>query len=165
MSRKLAGPLFALAIILFLVGKYQGNSFGLGNPHNSVGSVAAGPQERSFIKAVLADLGAPASSANVNSLATWFTHEFSSWPPSADWNPMASTQSMPGATNFNTFGNGLHVRNYPDPTTGARATAITLNNGHYPTIIASLRNGSGLCGSSHASEFRTWSGGGYSSIC
>ena len=38
----------------------------------------AGGSETAFITAVLADLGAPGSQANVASLAAWFPHEFPS---------------------------------------------------------------------------------------
>jgi hypothetical protein len=118
--------------------------------------------EDSFIRATLADLGAPATQANITSLASWFPHEFPSWPPSASNNPMASTMPEPGATVFNYDG----VRNYVSPSQGAQATAATLADGNYPGIVAALRSGNGLCGDSAlAGEFLTWSGNGYSGVC
>lgn len=131
------------------------------------GATAGGVQvtsgsESAFIRAVLADLGAPATQANISSLASWFPHEFPSWPPAAADNPMASTMPEPGATVFNSAG----VRNYVSATQGAQATAATLADGRYPGIVAALRSGRGLCGDpSLAGEFLTWSGGGYSAVC
>jgi hypothetical protein len=50
---------------------------------------------------------------------------------------------MPGAIAYNVIrmrnGGVIHVWNYPDEKTGARATAETLKNGHYPAILAALR--------------------------
>jgi hypothetical protein len=117
--------------------------------------------ETAFIDAVLKGLGAPTSTANVNSLAAWFRHEFPSWPPLAANNPMASTQPMPGSTTYNSAG----VQNYPNAQEGVQATVNTLTNGNYPCIVAALKSGNGLCGSQCAQNFLTWSGGGYSSVC
>jgi hypothetical protein len=129
--------------------------------HVTAAAVTSG-SERAFIRAVLADLGAPATSANIRSLAAWFPHEYPSWPPWAANNPMASTQRMPGSTTYNSVG----VQNYPTASEGAHATAITLANGYYPRIVAALRSGRGLCGNrSIAGELLTWSGNGYSGVC
>jgi len=118
--------------------------------------------ETAFITAVLADLGAPDTQADAGSLAAWFPHEYPSWPPWADDNPMSSTLPMPGSWAYNAAG----VQNYPSAAEGARATALTLEDGYYPDIVAALRSGGGLCGdSSLAGEFLTWSGGGYQGVC
>ena len=122
----------------------------------------AGNGERAFIGAVLAGLGAPATGADVSSLAAWSGREFSSWPPAAAWNPMASEMREPGSADFNSAG----VQNYVSAAQGAQATAATLAGGRYPRIVAALKSGRGLCGdSSLAAEFLTWSGGGYSGVC
>jgi hypothetical protein len=114
--------------------------------------------ETAFIKAVLADLGAPASKADVMSLASWLPHEGTV----AAYNPMASTMREPGSTTFNYDG----VQNYVSATQGASATAATLADGWYPLIVEALRSGRGLCDSpSLADEFLKWSGGGYSAVC
>jgi hypothetical protein len=123
---------------------------------------AAGGSETAFITAVLADLGAPGSQANVASLAAWFPHEFPSWPPAASWNPMASTLQMSGSTVYNSAG----VQDYASAAEGAQATALTLGDGYYPLIVADLRSGRGLCGDGAiAAELLTWSGNGYSAVC
>lgn len=117
--------------------------------------------ENSFIRAILADMRAPATTANISSLAAWFPHEFPSYPPPAENNPMATKMSEPGASDY--LSNG--VKNYPTASEGAQATAATLTDGYYPAMVAKLRAGEGLCGSSLAGEFLTWSGNGYSSVC
>lgn len=135
-----------------------------GTSSGSSSGTAAAPtnaSEKAFISALLSTLSAPDNAANQNSLAAWFRHEFGSWPPRAANNPMATTQPEPGATTYNPIG----VKNYPDSLTGVKATAATLNNGLYPTIIANLRAGKGICGGGMAGEFSKWSGGGYSSVC
>lgn len=134
-------------------------------PARTARTAQAGRGEGSFTRAVLTDLGAPRSAANIASLETWYRHEWPSWPPSAANNPLDSTLWRPGATAFNTLPGGGHVWNYPTATEGALATAATLENGRYPQILAALRAGRGLCGSSVAVEVSTWSAGGYSVLC
>jgi hypothetical protein len=122
----------------------------------------AGGSEDAFIRATLADLGAPATPADIASLASWFPHEYPSWPPWASNNPMSSTLPAAGSTTYNSVG----VQNYPTAAEGAQATAQTLANGYYPLIVADLKSGRGLCGDpSLAGEFGTWSGNGYYGVC
>jgi hypothetical protein len=134
--------------------------------HHAAASAGAVPvtsgSETAFITATLADIGAPATQANITSLADWFPHEFPSWPPAAANNPMATTMPEPGDSIFNYDG----VRNYPTASEGAQATAAALEDGYYPGIVAALRSGAGLCGRTDlAGEFLTWSGNGYSGVC
>lgn len=119
--------------------------------------------ESAFIAAVLADLGAPDTSANQRSMAAWGARE-GCWGCVGQYNQWDSTLAMPGATNFNTFDGNLHVRNYRTASQGAEATALTLKGG-YPLIVAALRTGAGVCGGSFTSEFDEWSGGGYPEVC
>jgi hypothetical protein len=126
------------------------------------GAPVTSASETAFIRAVLKDTDAPRTSANINSLASWFTREFSSWPPRAENNPMATAEPEPGDTIYNYDG----VRNYPTAREGAEATAQALEDGYYPGIVAALRSGKGLCGRTDlAGEFLTWSGQGYSGVC
>jgi hypothetical protein len=146
---------------------------GYGTSHAATGSKpraageapVSGPGETAFIKAVLTDLHAPTTAANVTSVEAWVRHE-TSWPPAAANNPLDSTLPEPGSTWFNTVQPGVHVQNYPDAAEGAAATAATIANGRYPHITAGLAGGTGLCGdTSAAAEFLTWSGDGYSAVC
>lgn len=124
-----------------------------------------GGSETAFWQALLADLGAPASQANLASLGAWRPRE-QPWPSLALWNPLDSILPMPGSWNFNTFGGDLHVQSYPSAAVGAEADALTLAGGNYPLIVAALRAGAGLCGNPNlAAEFSTWSGGGYQGVC
>lgn len=82
---------------------------------------------------VLSGLGAGASQQNLDYLQTWHDHEGSS----ASYNPLNTTQPASGATDYNS----VHVKNYPSPTVGLRATIETLLNGYYPHIVAGLRSG------------------------
>jgi len=129
----------------------------------------ASASEAAFFRAVLTDMSAPKTSGNLASLESWYPHEWPSWPPGAQYNPLDSTLVTPGSWTFNSFpcGNGgtCHVENYPTRAEGAQATAQTLLNG-YPGIVADLRSGKGFCGdTSLAAEFLTWSGDGYSGVC
>jgi hypothetical protein len=129
----------------------------------AVATVADG-SETAFWRAMLADLGAPATQANLASLDAWLPHE-QPWPPLARWNPLDSILTEPGSWNFNSFGGGLHVQSYPAAAEGAEADAATLAGGNYPSILAALRSGSGVCGAGFAAEFGLWSGGGYFGVC
>jgi hypothetical protein len=163
-----AGPVIAIAVFAALVASGGAKHPTAPKVHRSEAGVSvarAAPvtsgSEDAFIRATLADLGAPATQANVTSLASWFPHEFPAWPPMAANNPMATTMPAAGSTTYN----GVGVQNYPDASEGAQATAQTLDDGYYPGIAAALRSGRGLCGGSLASEFLTWSGNGYSGVC
>jgi hypothetical protein len=125
--------------------------------------VTSGSQT-AFWRALLADLGAPVTQANLAGLDAWRPHE-QPWPSLAQWNPLDSILPMPGSWAFNTFDGNLHVQNYPTAAEGAEADALTLDGGNYPMIVAAFRSGSGICGGGFASEFGTWSGGGYEEVC
>ena len=132
-------------------------------PASPARAAAPGPGEAGFMRAVLADLGAPRTTANVSSLEAWRRHE-TPWPPVAASNPMNTTLTAPGSTAFNFLPGGGSVQNYPAPAEGAQATAATLSGG-YPLITSALRSGAGVCGTGFAAEFSRWSGGGYTEVC
>jgi hypothetical protein len=135
-------------------------SGGAGTGGGSTGAAPSGPGESAFFTAVLTAILAPPTSANLHSLTSWRTLE-TPWPPVAKNNPLNTTEDMPGATDYNSDG----VKNYPNATEGVTATARTLTGG-YPLIVSALRSGKGLCGNGNlSSEFSTWSGGGYTSVC
>jgi hypothetical protein len=162
----------AVAAVAFCAMAGYGTGHAATRPrHGAAGEApVSGPGETAFIKAVLADLGAPATDANVASVTAWVRHE-SSWPPAAASNPLNSTLPEAGSTDFNTIalagGGVIHVQNYPDAAEGAAATAATIANGSYPHIVAGLAGGTGLCGDTagEAGDFATWSGNGYSAVC
>ena len=118
--------------------------------------------ETGFWTAVLADLGAPVTPADLGSLTAWAAHE-GPWGSVGQFNPLDSILPMPGSWPFNTFDGNLHVQNYPDASVGAQATASTIVG--FPAITAALRSGNGVCGNGLSDEFYRWSGGGYQEVC
>lgn len=134
----------------------------------SLGPVSGPPSNATqamVIRAVLAALKAPQTSANINSMASWQGHEapWNGSPPDGaafTHNPWNTTLAAGSTGSVNSVG----VRIYPDWATGIRDTVETLLGG-YPSIVAALRSGRGLCGSGLAGDFSKWSSGGYSSVC
>lgn len=132
-------------------------------PARAARAAVPGSGEAALMGAVLADLGAPATEADVTSLEAWRKRE-TPWPPVAAGNPLNTTLTAPGSTAYNYLPGGGSVQSYPSPAEGAQATAATLLGG-YPMIVSALRSGSGVCGGSFAAEFSKWSGGGYQEVC
>lgn len=107
-----------------------------------------------FCRGVLRELGyrfapwtALRTRRRVTFMLAWGRGEFGSKPcdgvpdQGARYNLFATTRDVPGSTWYNTFGEGLHVRNYPDAATGELAIADTLRNGNYPGILAAIADG------------------------
>ncbi len=111
---------------------------------------------RGFANALLLALSAPVTEANVQSLIAWMKREGTR----ATFNPLATTQNMPGATSFNY----VHVRNYPDLATGVAGTMKTLRSKYYKNILAALLAGKGIFGSGFEYDFSKWSGGAYTRL-
>jgi hypothetical protein len=114
-----------------------------------------------YAKAVLSDIGAPETAANIQSLIAWMLMEGGG----GTYNPLNSTQTSQYASG-NLAGNSAGVKNYDSASGGASSTAATLENGYYPAIVAALKAGKGLDGggSTISSELSTWSGEGYSAL-
>jgi len=102
-------------------------------------------------KRILTELNAPLNEANLKFLNSWMAQEGTK----AKYNPLSSTLTVPGSTNFNK-NNGYPVQNYPDIETGAKAIARTISRG-YPEIKTGLRTGdpSKIV---FSKEFQKWSG-------
>lgn len=56
----------------------------------------------------------------------------------AQFNPLATTQTWPGSTPFNS-NSGYPVQNFATPDDGFNATIQTITNGHYPNVLADLQ--------------------------
>lgn len=105
---------------------------------------------------VLRAIGAPVTKGNVAFLDTWQRFEGGS----ANFNPLNTTQPAAGSSNYNSVG----VKNYTSAQQGVAATAATLQNGRYNTVVSLLRtgnpSGSLLSGkfdkTQVASEISTW---------
>jgi hypothetical protein len=123
------------------------------------GSAPASGSETSFYTAVLQDLGAPVTNANLMSMYAWGRHEEPGFPPQNvggnAWNPLNIKNVLTGG-----------FAQYSSASDGASKTAGFMLANNYGNIVAALRSGKGLCGNpSIAAELSAWSGGGYSSVC
>ncbi len=90
-----------------------------------------------WAQALLKSLGMPMTSENVVAIVSWEFAEGGHWYNTAHYNPLNTTQKMPGATVFNSVG----VKAYTSWTQGLQATVITLRNGFYGGILSALRSG------------------------
>jgi hypothetical protein len=135
---------------------------GTHGPQGTQGTSSPSGQIRNptdFAKALLQKMGAPATDANVKSLSRWATREGGNWHNSAHFNPLCTTQRMPGSHSMNHVG----VQAYQNWNQGLDATAKTLNNGGYNDIVSALMGGGGLGHGFHPGLYR-WSGHSYGSI-
>lgn len=93
------------------------------------------------------------------------TDVFTAWARAeggtAQWNPLNTTQSFPGATTYNSAG----VKNYPSPIAGISATAVTLSYEPYHGLWGALQvaKSSGATAreivTQHEQAFNTWGTG------
>jgi hypothetical protein len=90
-----------------------------------------------WAESLLTALGYPVTKLAVTDVMSWEAQENTN----AKFNPLATTQPMPGSTMFNDLGNGIGVQNYTSAEQGLEATVKTLNNGYYPEILDALSIG------------------------
>lgn len=90
-----------------------------------------------WAKALLVAMRLPVTADNVAAITAWEMAEGGHWYNTAYYNPLNTTQSMPGATSMNSVG----VKAYTSWKQGLEATVKTLKNGYYDDIIAALRRG------------------------
>ena len=74
--------------------------------------------------------------ANTRALVGWVNAEGGNWHNDARYNPLNTTQGMPGAGNTGTQGN---IKVYRDWNQGIDATVKTLRNGKYGAILQALK--------------------------
>ena len=111
-----------------------------------------------WAQALVKSLGAPMTADNVAALVAWEMAEGGHWYNTAYYNPLNTTQSMPGATVFNSVG----VKAYTSWAQGLRATVITLDNGLYGGILAALRSGRDANAVASAVAASPWGTGSFS---
>ncbi len=122
--------------------------------------MALSDQLSTFFAGVLAAIGAPNTQANQQSLQKWSNYEIGAGTSIAGrWNPLNTTTPEPGATNFNSVG----VKNFATEASGEAATAATLENGRYPTIVGELQSGAGLSAPA-AANVSTWGTHGFANV-
>lgn len=85
--------------------------------------------------ALLAKLGIRQTRANTQALVGWANAEGGHWNNQAKYNPLNTTQDMPGAGNTGSQGN---IKVYRDWAQGLDATVKTLRNGRYGGILSAL---------------------------
>ena len=90
-----------------------------------------------WAQALLKSMGLPLTADNVAAIVAWEMAEGGHWYNTAYYNPLNTTQSMPGATVFNSVG----VKAYKSWKQGLDATVITLRNGYYGGILDALQRG------------------------
>jgi hypothetical protein len=100
----------------------------------------------------LSRLGLPVTSENVRAMVAWQQAEGTR----AQFNPLATTQNMPGATQFNSVG----VKNYVTYGDGLTANIKAITNGRYPNILAALKAGNNADAVAQAIANSPWGTGG-----
>lgn len=111
-----------------------------------------------WARALLRLLDCPERPRNLTALVAWQAAEGGPSHSQAKWNPLNSTQTMPGATDFNTVG----VKNYVSEDQGLEATVKTLHGkGHgYEPILERLAKNSRPRTTLSAVEASDWGTGG-----
>jgi hypothetical protein len=99
-------------------------------------------------------VGAPACHQNQVVVVSWAVAEFTA----ARYNPLATSYSMPGATNFTSGG----VKSYVSLEQGLQASELTLEQGSpslgYGPILSSLRSCSDAMDTARAIDASSWCG-------
>jgi peptidoglycan hydrolase CwlO-like protein len=111
-----------------------------------------------WAQALLKSLGVPMTADNVAAVVAWEMAEGGHWYNTAYFNPLNTTQSMPGATVFNSVG----VKAYSSWAEGLRATVLTLHNGRYGGILAALEGGNDANAVASAVAASPWGTGSFS---
>ncbi len=113
-----------------------------------------------WARALLIAMRFPVTADNVAAIAAWEMAEGGHWYNTAYYNPLNTTQSMPGATVFNSVG----VKAYTSWKQGLQATMITLRNGYYGGILDALRRGNDSSAVAAAVGASPWGTGNFSRL-
>ncbi len=110
-----------------------------------------------WAQAFLKSLGMPITADNVAAIVAWEMAEGGHWYNTAYFNPLNTTQSMPGATVFNSVG----VKAYTSWMQGLKASVITLRNGYYGAILDALSRGNDAQAVANAVAASPWGTGSF----
>jgi peptidoglycan hydrolase CwlO-like protein len=113
-----------------------------------------------WARALLVAMRFPVTADNVAAITAWEMAEGGHWYNTAYYNPLNTTQSMPGATVFNSVG----VKAYTSWKQGLEATMITLKNGYYGSILDALRRGNDSTAVAAAVGASPWGTGNFSHL-
>ena len=105
-----------------------------------------------FAQGVLKQIQAPTSQKNIAFMLAWMDQENTK----ASFNPLATTKRSGDAQSFNR----ANVKNYRSMEEGIQATASTIANGRYNTILSSLQANRPEDSYAASSEWHTWTGEG-----
>lgn len=94
-----------------------------------------------FAMNLLKGLGVARTPSDISAMERWEAQEGGNWHNDASYNPLNTTQSMPGYHEVGTQGNIGAYRNWDQ---GLEATLKTLENGRYGGIINALRQGNSV---------------------
>ncbi len=118
-----------------------------------------------FANALLGALGVPDSKTNVANVVGWETIEGGNWHNSAKYNPLNTTETEPGSTNFNTKKPGAGVQAYTSWQQGIDATVATLQDSNpmygYQQIVSDLNTSQPWSDFSAALKASSWDGSGH----
>ena len=113
-----------------------------------------------WARALLVAMRFPVTADNVAAITAWEMAEGGHWYNTAYYNPLNTTQSMPGATVFNSVG----VKAYTSWKQGLEATMITLKNGYYGGILDAMRRGNDATAVAAAVGASPWGTGNFSHL-
>jgi peptidoglycan hydrolase CwlO-like protein len=113
-----------------------------------------------WAQALLVAMRLPVTADNVAAVTAWEMAEGGHWYNTAYFNPLNTTQDMPGATVFNSVG----VKAYTSWKQGLQATVTTLKNGLYGGIIDALRRGHDSTAVARAVGASPWGTGDFSHL-
>ncbi len=116
-----------------------------------VDTAVTGSEAIAWARAALAALGAPETTANVQTMVDWFANEGT---PHDLNNPLNLQTPYRGSTVSTADGDppSVGIQAYPSPADFVAAFPIEMNNGSYPAIVAALKAGTGLEGSAATSR-------------
>ena len=113
-----------------------------------------------WAQALLVAMRLPVTADNVAAITAWEMAEGGHWYNTAYYNPLNTTQDMPGATVFNSVG----VKAYTSWKQGLEATVKTIKNGYYGGIIDALRRGNDATAVAAAVGASPWGTGNFSHL-
>ena len=118
-------------------------------PNHIIGRAGGGNVDaKGFATMLLSGLGAKATPEAINDVMFWEGKEGGNWHNTAKFNPLNTSYTLPGSTNFNTKKPGGGVQAYTSWDQGLQATIGTLtgknaNERGYTAIVDFLKKGGG----------------------
>jgi hypothetical protein len=132
-------------------------------PAIAVNEWVTGTAATEWASAILSALGAPETTANLDSMIAWFNSEQGGGAN----NPLNTTLQTAGSDGsvVSVSTGGTPAESYDTPADGVAATVQSIEQSGYSNILADLKAGTGLIGASNvSSDLSNWSGGGYTQV-